>query len=144
MTTRWLCRAFTKRMRGARLTLLFCAFAAAGCSSLGVVDKAPGRQTVSAILVRALACVDKPGEDPCDPALQPAEVRLSALECQSLPLRSGFREAAHARCEWAGELVRVNGERAALPARAGDFSLIDLTPGSYRPTREWSLGKLEQ
>lgn len=119
-------------------------FALAGCASLTVVDKAPDRKAVSGILVKALACKEKPGGDPCDPALQPAEVRLAAFECQSLPLRSGFREAAHARCEWTGEIVRVNGARESLPVAAGDFSLVDLTPGSYRPTREWTLGKLEQ
>ncbi len=96
------------------------------------------------MLVKALACTDKPGEEPCDPALQPAQVRLTSLNCESLPLRSGFREAAHARCVFAGELVRVNGARDALKVLAGDFSLVDLTPGTYRPTREWSLGKLEQ
>lgn len=119
-------------------------FLLGACASLNVVDKAPDRKTVSGILVKALACKDKPGEDPCDPALQPAEIRLDALECQSLPLRSGFRESAHARCVWEGEIVRINGARDALSALAGDFSLIDLTPGSYRPTREWTLGKLEQ
>jgi len=70
------------------------------CASLTVVDKTPERKTVAAILVKALACVEKPGEDPCDPALQPAEIRLAEFDCASLPLRSGFREAAHARCEW--------------------------------------------
>lgn len=119
-------------------------FALGACASLNVVDKAPDRKTVSAILVNALACKDKPGEDPCDPALQPAEVRLAELDCESLPLRSGFRESAHARCVFAGEIVRVNGARDALPVAAGDFSLVDLTPGAYRPTREWTLGKLEQ
>ncbi|MEK7264796.1 MAG: hypothetical protein AAB227_01735 [Pseudomonadota bacterium] len=115
-----------------------------GCASLSVVDKAPDRKAVSGILVKALACKAKPGEEPCDPALQPAEIRLAGLSCVSLPLRSGLREAAHARCEWAGEIVRVNGAREALAPGAGDFSLVDLTPGSYRPLREWTLGKIEQ
>lgn len=114
------------------------------CASLTVVDKAPDRKTVSGILAKEFACKEKPGEDPCDPALQPAEIRLTELDCESLPLRSGFRESAHARCVFAGEIVRVNGARDALPVAAGDFSLIDLTPGAYRPTREWALGKLEQ
>lgn len=114
------------------------------CASLTVVDKTPERKTVAAILVKALACVDKPGEDPCDPALQPAEIRLAELDCASLPLRSGFREAAHARCEWTGDIIRVNGVREILSAGAGDFSLVDLTPGAYRPAREWVLAKLEQ
>lgn len=119
-------------------------FLLGACASLNVVDKAPDRKIVSGILVKALACKAKPGEDPCDPALQPAEIRLAALDCQSLPLRSGFREAAHARCSWTGEIVRANGARDALSVLAGDFSLIDLTPGSYRPTREWTLGTLEE
>jgi hypothetical protein len=114
------------------------------CSSLTVVDKAPDRKTVSSILAKEFACKDKPGEDPCDPALQPAEVRLSALDCEPLALRSGFRESAHTRCVFAGEIVRVNGARDALPVAAGDFSLVDLTPGAYRPTREWMLGALER
>ncbi len=114
------------------------------CASLTVVDKAPDRKIVSAILVKALACKEKPGDKPCDPALQPAEIRLAGLECDPLPLRSGFREAAHARCEWTGEIVRVNGARETLSVGAGDFSLVDLTPGSYRPTREWILGELDR
>jgi len=141
--TRWRCRESTEIMRA---LLVFSAglLTLGACASLTVVDKSPDRKVVAAILVKALACKDKPGEDPCDPALQPAEIRLAELDCAPLPLRSGFREAAHARCEWTGELVRVNGAREALSVAAGDFSLVDLTPGSYRPTREWVLAKLEQ
>lgn len=123
---------------------LFAATALGACASLGTVNKAPGRQSVEAMLVGALACKDKPGEDPCDPALQPAKVRLTELDCAPLPLRSAYRETAHARCRWAGDLVRVNGAVEPLKILEGDFSLIDLTPGAYRPTREWSLGKLDQ
>lgn len=141
--TRWRCRACTDKVR--TLSVLSAGLLTLGaCASLSIVDKAPDRKTVSDILVKALACRDKPGEEPCDAALQPAEVRLAALDCTPLPLRSGFREAAHARCEWTGDLIRVNGAREALAVIAGDFSLVDLTPGSYRPTREWSLGVLEQ
>lgn len=123
------------------------------CQSLTVVDKTPGRKAVSEILVGALQCRETKDEatneaagetTKCDPALQPTEVRLSSLDCDALPLRSAVAERAHARCEWTGEMVRANGERAALEKTAGEFSLINLTPGAYRPTEEWQLGgKLE-
>src|SRR3990167_7950317 len=93
MTTRWRCRACTDKVR--TLSVLSAGLLTLGaCASLSIVDKAPDRKTVSDILVKALACRDKPGEEPCDAALQPAEVLLAALDCTPLPLRSGFREAA--------------------------------------------------
>lgn len=143
MTMRLLCREFTDPVR-TLLVLSASLFALSACASLSVVDKTPDRKAVAGILVKALACRDKPGQEPCDPELQPAEIRLAGLDCDPLPLRSGFREAAHARCAWTGEIVRVNGAHEALSVVAGDFSLIDLTPGSYRPTREWTLGTLEK
>lgn len=143
MMTPCCCPGSAKVRRGVGL-LMFAAAMLSACASLGAIDKAPDRQLVEAMLVGALACKDKPGEDPCDPALQPARVRLTELDCAALPLRSAYRETAHAACRWAGDLVRVNGSVEPLTTVKGDFSLIDITPGTYRPTREWSLGKLEQ
>ena len=47
------------------------------------------------------------------------------------------------RCVYSGEIIRANGRREALPVSQGEFSLVDLTPGQYIPTRQWSLDKAE-
>lgn len=125
------------------------ALALGACQSLTIVDKTPGRKAVAEILVAALQCRETTDEATgetvkCDPAMQPKEVSLASLDCEALPLRSAVAERAHARCEWTGDMIRTNGERAALPKTAGEFSLVNLTPGAYRPTDEWRLGgKLE-
>ncbi len=131
-------------MRSLALIIAGASALIAGCQSLSVVDKTPNRETVSAILVAALACRETTDPESgelikCDPAAQPRSVRLTKLDCEALPLRSSRREAAHASCAWIGELVRVNGAREALAATSGEFSLVDLTPGTYRPTREWTI-----
>lgn len=116
----------------------------AGCQSLATVDKTPGRDVVSTILVKALACKDVDGEEPkCKPEEQPARVRLSTFDCVALPLRSAVREQAHARCEWEGKIIQANGVEIDTPRNTAEFSLIDLTPGAYRPTREWTIDKFE-
>ena len=155
----------------ARLLFLFVtgALLAAGCQSITVVNKKPGREDVADLLRRSLTCEDDaPAVDPlaealsldddadasgascagsddgapqqkkCDPAAQPAKIELTALQCEARPLRPGVAEAAYARCEWAGSLIRVDGARAPLPVNEGDFSLLNLTPGAYRPLYEWS------
>lgn len=115
-----------------------------GCQSLTTVEKTPDRDVVAAILVRALACKDADGEEPkCKAEEQPSRVRLTALDCVALPLRSAVREQAHARCEWEGEITQANGVMIETPRKSADFSLIDLTPGAYRPLREWVIDKLE-
>jgi hypothetical protein len=115
-----------------------------GCQSLTTVGKTPDRDAVSAILVRALACKDADGEEPkCKAEEQPARVRLTALDCVALPLRSAVREQAHARCEWEGKIIQANGVEVETPKKTAEFSLIDLTPGAYRPTREWAIERLE-
>lgn len=126
----------------------FTAILAAGCQSLTVVDKTPDRKTVSAILVKALACRETTNPETgeivkCDTALQPASVTISSLDCEALPLRSARNEEAHAACDWTGSLTRANGAVEPLSATGGVFSLLDLTPGSYRPTLEWSLDRVK-
>ncbi len=116
-------------------------FIALGCTSLTVVDKTPKKETVAEILLDEFTCREVAGAEPCDPAEQPKEIRLTSLDCRALPLRSGVREDAHARCVYSGEIIRANGRKDPLgPAESG-FSLIDYTPGVYIPTREWSLDK---
>lgn len=126
------------------LAILFAGLAIGACASLTVVDKTPDKSDVAAILAQALACTDKPGEEPkCDAEKQPASVKIATLDCVALPLRSAVREAAHARCEWTGAVTRVDGVVEALLKTSGEFSLVDLTPGVYRPTRDWTLDKLD-
>ncbi|MEZ5921902.1 MAG: hypothetical protein R3C60_11185 [Parvularculaceae bacterium] len=141
------------------------AFLAAGCQSITVVNKKPGREDVADLLRRSLTCEDDaPAVDPlaealsldddadardasddsaqdekkCDPSAQPVKIELTALQCEARPLRPGVAEAAYARCEWAGSIIRADGARAPLPVNEGDFSLLNLTPGAYRPLYEWS------
>lgn len=142
MMKRFFCPEFTDPMRAPAFILA--AAAIAGCQSLSTVDKKPGREVVSAILVKALACKEVDGEEPkCKAEEQPAAVRLTALDCVALPLRSAVREQAHARCAWEGRIVQANGAETDIVRKAGEFSLIELTPGAYRPTREWILDRLE-
>ncbi|MCB2096719.1 MAG: hypothetical protein AB7F91_03290 [Parvularculaceae bacterium] len=126
-----------------RLVIATGLLASVSCASLDTVDKKPNRETISVLLVDALTCRQVAGGDPCDEGEQPKEVRLSDFDCVALPLRSARREDAHAQCVYAGEVIRVNGRREALPVSRGEFSLIDLTPGQYLPTRQWSLDKAE-
>ena len=125
------------------------AAAISACSSINVVGKTPDKREVSEIIVAELHCRET--ADPatgktiaCDPALQPERVNLESLDCKALPLRSAVAEQAHARCDFVGEVTRVNGVREALAPTSGEFSLVNLTPGAYRPLNEWRLsGKLD-
>jgi hypothetical protein len=109
----------------------------AGCASLGAVDKTPDRDTVAELLRDDLACRETP-EKPCADGDQITDIALTSLRCEEAPLRSGIREAAHARCAFAGEIVRADGRRERFDDRR-DFSLVDLTPGAYRPQRMWTI-----
>lgn len=128
-------------MKAARWLALAGAAALGGCASLTTVDKTPDRKTAAALLAAAFTCREAPDKDPCDPGEQPANVRLTRLDCEALPLRSGVREAARARCGYEGEVRRVNGRVDPLAPAQADFSLVELTPGLYIPTREWALDK---
>lgn len=127
--------------RALRMLLVATPLVATACASLGGIEQAPDRKTAAALLVEALTCQSSDPQKPCDPALQPKEVRFSEFDCEKLPLRSGVNEAAHAVCGFAGEVVRVNGVVEPLAETAREFSLIDLTPGMRVPKRKWTLGK---
>lgn len=116
--------------------------AISGCASLTTVDKTPDRKTVEALLLADLACEETEGEEAkCRPEKQPTKVRLSEIDCKALPLRSGVREAAHAVCALEGEVRRADGTLEALERTTREFSLIDLTPGAYAPTRDWTIAE---
>lgn len=121
------------------LVIMAGVLASASCASLTVVDKKPDRETVEILLAGALKCRDVEGAELCKTEEQPKEIRLAALDCVALPLRSTRRESAHARCAYEGEIIRVNGVRETLARAESEFSLINLTPGLYRPTREWTI-----
>jgi hypothetical protein len=118
------------------LTALF--VLAPACASLETVHKTPNRDAVAALLVEDLQCRDT-AEKKCDPAEQPKDIRLSAFDCEALPLRPATRERAHAACAFEGEIVRVNGTASPLPTMTREFSLIELTPGVRVPQKAWTL-----
>ncbi|NWG91807.1 MAG: hypothetical protein HXY21_04780 [Parvularculaceae bacterium] len=118
------------------MTALF-VFATA-CASLETVHKTPGRDIVAALLVVDLQCRDT-AEKKCDPAEQPKEIRISAIDCEALPLRPATRERAHAACAFSGEIVRVNGTASPLLETVREFSLVELTPGVRVPEKAWTL-----
>lgn len=122
-----------------RVIMVGAVFLAASCASLTVVDKKPGRDTVAQLIIDDYRCVDASGDDQCDPGEQPARIDISSLDCEALPLRTGVREAAHARCAFTGEIQRVGGRIDALPLSERDFSLAELTPGARVPERAWTL-----
>ncbi|HNS85861.1 MAG TPA: hypothetical protein PKH09_03090 [Parvularculaceae bacterium] len=125
------------------LVIMAGALLSVSCASLDTVDKKPDRQTVARLLVDELTCKEVEGDDPCEEGEQPREIRFTELECVALPLRSERREDAHAECAIEGEIIRANGRRDPLQRMQRDFSLIDLTPGQYLPTRAWSIDKAQ-
>ncbi len=121
-----------------RPLLIALALLSMACASLDTVDKKPGREAVSELLVDDLACRNT-AEKKCDPGEQPREVRISEFECEALPLRPAARESAHAACRFSGEIIRVNGSLAPLASTYREFSLIELTPGVRVPERTWTI-----
>ena len=123
-----------------RVLAFGCVSLLSACVTLGGIDQSPDRSVVANLLRSDLACREKEGDEAkCDPAEQPKEIRLTALNCDGLPLRTAVREAAHARCAFDGEIVRASGRTDPLPAGSREFSLIELTPGSRLPERVWTI-----
>ena len=122
-----------------RAVIVATAGLAASCASLTVVDKTPDRNTVAELIIDQYRCVDISGDDQCDPGEQPALIDIASLDCRALPLRTGVREAAHARCAFSGAIHRVSGRADTLALTEREFSLAELTPGARVPERAWTL-----